>query len=69
MEKVGEIMTVMDKVVIVKGLPSEDVNRGSKRALDSDTLLVFEDRKVLGYVRVCSLHQPSKPLLKAFVGL
>ena len=51
LEKVGEIINVMDRVVIVKGMPSETLNRGSDRALDSDTLLVFDDRTLLGYVR------------------
>ena len=51
LEKVGEIMNIVDKVVIVKGVASEILNRGSEKALDSDTLLVFEDRKVFGYVR------------------
>lgn len=55
LEKVGEVMSIMDKVVIVKGGSSEAHNRASERALDSDTLLVFEDRKVLGYVRVGKL--------------
>ncbi|EMD32566.1 hypothetical protein CERSUDRAFT_99296 [Gelatoporia subvermispora B] len=50
LEKVGEVMSIVDKVVIVKGLPSELANRASEQALDSDTLLVFEDRKVLGYI-------------------
>ncbi|KAG6817931.1 hypothetical protein H0H87_012399 [Tephrocybe sp. NHM501043] len=50
LEKVGEIMTVMGNTVIVNGVPSDDVNRGSDRALDSDTLLVFGDRKVMGYI-------------------
>jgi hypothetical protein len=45
LEKVGEIMSIVDTVVIVRGMTSEKC-----RALDSDTLLVFEDRKVLGYV-------------------
>ncbi|KAF8625222.1 hypothetical protein AX15_005522 [Amanita polypyramis BW_CC] len=49
-EKVGEIMSIVDNVVIIKALPSEMANRGSDKALDSDTLLVFDDRKVLGYV-------------------
>ncbi|KAF8215868.1 Gar1/Naf1 RNA binding region-domain-containing protein [Mycena galopus ATCC 62051] len=35
LERVGEVMSTMDKTVI---------------ALDCDTLLVFEDRKVLGYI-------------------
>ena len=51
LEKVGEIMNIVDRVVIVRGLPLQYLNRASERALDSDTLLVFEDRKVLGYVR------------------
>ncbi|OSX67073.1 hypothetical protein POSPLADRAFT_1129069 [Postia placenta MAD-698-R-SB12] len=50
LEKVGEVMSIFDKVVIVKGSASEYTNRASERALDSDTLLVFEDRKVLGYI-------------------
>lgn len=50
-EKVGEIMTVFDQVAIVRGLPSENMSRGSQKALDSDTLLVFDDRTVMGYVR------------------
>jgi len=51
MEKVGEVMNIFDQVAIVRGLPSGFLNRPSDRALDSDTLLVFEDRKVMGYVR------------------
>ncbi|KAF9531912.1 Gar1/Naf1 RNA binding region-domain-containing protein [Crepidotus variabilis] len=50
LEKVGEIMTIVDHVVIIRGLPSEYLNRASERALDSDTLLVFDDRKVVGYI-------------------
>lgn len=52
LEKVGEIFSIVDKVVIVKGLPQQVLGRVSDRALDSDTLLVFEDRKVLGYVSI-----------------
>ena len=51
-EKVGDIMSIVGNVVIVKGLPSGIVNRGLDKALDSDTLLVFDDRRVLGYVRI-----------------
>lgn len=51
LEKVGEVMAIVDQVAIIRGLPSEYLNRASERALDSDTLLLFEDRKVLGYVR------------------
>lgn len=52
LEKVGEVMTIVDRFAIVRGMPSEHLNRASERALDSDTLLVFEDRKVMGYVCV-----------------
>ena len=51
LEKVGEVMNIVDRVVIIKGNPSHMLNRGSDRALDSDTLLVFDDRTVMGYVR------------------
>ncbi|KAJ3511356.1 hypothetical protein NLJ89_g4150 [Agrocybe chaxingu] len=50
LEKVGEVMNIIDRAVIVRGLPSQTANRGSDRALDSDTLLVFDDRKVMGYI-------------------
>lgn len=53
LEKVGEVMNIVDHLAIVRGLPSEMLNRGSDRALDADTLLVFDDRKVMGYVRLC----------------
>ena len=52
LERVGEVFSIVDKVVIVKGLPQQVQGRVSDRALDSDTLLVFEDRKVLGYVSI-----------------
>lgn len=56
LEIVGNIMSVISNSVIVKGIPSGVVNRGSERALDSDTLLVFEDRSVMGYVSDLALH-------------
>ncbi|KAF5368611.1 hypothetical protein D9758_002207 [Tetrapyrgos nigripes] len=49
LERVGEIMTIFDNVVVVRG-DATDLARATDRALDSDTLLVFDDRKVLGYV-------------------
>lgn len=49
LEKVGEIMTIVNNVVVVKGEASS-THRASEHALDSETLLVFEDRKILGYV-------------------
>ena len=52
LEKVGEVMSIVENVVIVKGDPSTVSERASERALDSDSLLVFDDRKVLGYVSV-----------------
>ncbi|QRV94977.1 Gar1/Naf1 RNA-binding region protein [Ceratobasidium sp. AG-Ba] len=45
LEPIGEIMTIIDNVVVVKGNTT-----GVHRALDTDSLLVFEDRKVLGKV-------------------
>jgi hypothetical protein len=51
LEKVGEVMNIVGRVVIIKGLPSNMLHRGSDRALDSETLLVFDDRTVMGYVR------------------
>lgn len=51
LERVGEIMSVAGDIAIVKGNAAGYANgKASERALDSDTLLVFEDRKVLGYV-------------------
>lgn len=50
LEHVGEIMSVVGNTVIIKGLAAGLAGRASERALDSDTLLVFEDRKVLGFV-------------------
>jgi H/ACA ribonucleoprotein complex non-core subunit NAF1 len=52
LEKVGEIISVVGNVAVIKGMPIGLASRVSERALDSDTLLVFEDRKVLGYVRI-----------------
>lgn len=49
LEPVGEVMSIVNNVVIVKGTASGTV-RANERALDSETLLVFEDRQVLGYV-------------------
>ncbi|KIY51311.1 NAF1-domain-containing protein [Fistulina hepatica ATCC 64428] len=45
LEKVGDIMNVVDNVVIVRSSPLD-----SNNVLDSETLLVFEDRTVLGYI-------------------
>ncbi|KIL71545.1 hypothetical protein M378DRAFT_182941 [Amanita muscaria Koide BX008] len=50
LEKVGEIISIVGNVAIVKGLASEVVNRGLGKALDADTLLVFNDRKVFGHI-------------------
>jgi hypothetical protein len=51
LEKIGTVMSVIENVVVVKGLGSGVENRAAERALDSGTLLVFGDRRVLGYVR------------------
>lgn len=57
LEKVGEIMSIVGNVVIVRGLPADPVNSLSKCALDAESLLVFEDRKVLGYVSHVAFYQ------------
>ncbi|CCO32766.1 H/ACA ribonucleoprotein complex non-core subunit NAF1 AltName: Full=Nuclear assembly factor 1 [Rhizoctonia solani AG-1 IB] len=44
-ELIGEVMTVIDSVVVIKGYAS-----GVDRVLDTDSLLAFEDRKVFGVV-------------------
>jgi len=51
LERVGEIMNIVNNVVIVKGGGS-GTHRASENALDAETLLVYDDRKVLGYVSV-----------------
>lgn len=56
LQKVGEITNIVGNVVIVKGVATEPAGRVPERALDSDTLLVFEDRKVLGYVRSVDIY-------------
>lgn len=56
LEKVGDVMSLVGNVAIVRGSLSKYVNRGSDRALDSDTLLVFEDRTVMGYVRINPIY-------------
>ncbi|KAJ7193297.1 Gar1/Naf1 RNA binding region-domain-containing protein [Mycena pura] len=50
LERVGEVMSIIDKTVIVKGISSDVFSSSRDRTLDCDTLLVFEDRKVLGYI-------------------
>lgn len=54
LEKLGEVTSIVGNVVIVKGLPADNVKTLAERALDAETLLVFEDRQVLGYVRLLS---------------
>ena len=63
LEKIGEVMNVFGQVAIVRGMPSEDIRRGSQKALDSETLLVFEDRTVMGYVRVGNPFFPGRLLI------
>ncbi|KAF9516580.1 hypothetical protein BS47DRAFT_1292210, partial [Hydnum rufescens UP504] len=45
LEAVGEVMSIVGTVVIVKAYQD-----GSNRVLDTDSMLVFEDRKVLGLI-------------------
>lgn len=52
-------MSVLDNMVIVKGLASKIADQAAESVLDSDSLLVFDDRKVLGYVSDdLVVHQP-----------
>ena len=51
LEEVGEIMSIVNGVVVVKGIQSDVADVAAERALDAGSLLVFDDRKVLGYVR------------------
>ncbi|KAI5997947.1 Gar1/Naf1 RNA binding region-domain-containing protein [Pisolithus albus] len=46
LEKVGEVMSIVGNVVIVKGLLADNPKTLSERALDAETLLVFDDRKI-----------------------
>ena len=43
-------MTIVNNIVIIKGEARESADRASGKALDCDTLLVLEDRKVFGFV-------------------
>lgn len=54
LERVGEIMNIVNNVVIVKGGGS-GTQRASEHTLDAETLLVYDDRKVLGYVSTIQL--------------
>ncbi|KAF8445639.1 Gar1/Naf1 RNA binding region-domain-containing protein [Boletus edulis BED1] len=49
LEKVGEVMSIVGNLVIVRGLPMDHIN-SFEHTLDAESLLVFEDRKVLGYI-------------------
>jgi len=45
-ELVGEVLSIVDSVVVVKSY-----EHGQYKVLDTDSLFVLEDRKVLGLVR------------------
>jgi hypothetical protein len=45
-ELIGEVLSIVDSVVVVKSY-----EHGHHKVLDTDSLFVFEDRKVLGLVR------------------
>jgi len=45
-ELIGEMLSIVDSVVVVKSY-----EHGQYKVLDTDSLLVLEDRKVLGLVR------------------
>lgn len=54
-ELIGEVLSIVDSVVVVKSY-----EHGQYKVLDTDSLFVFEDRKVFGLV--C----PSSPLCQGF---
>ena len=45
-ELIGEVLSIVDSVVVVKSY-----EHGQYKVLDTDSLFVLEDRKVLGLVR------------------
>jgi hypothetical protein len=48
LEHIGEIMNISDRSVIVRGVAS--ASAANVKTLDAGSLLVFDDRRVLGYV-------------------
>ncbi|EPQ60456.1 NAF1-domain-containing protein [Gloeophyllum trabeum ATCC 11539] len=60
LDAAGQIINISDNIVIVQGAAADGVARAHERVLDSDTLLVFEDRRVLGYIHETfgPTHQP-----------
>jgi hypothetical protein len=44
-EEIGEVMSIVDSIAIVKSRHPERM-----RTIDTESLLVFDDRKVLGFV-------------------
>lgn len=70
-ELIGEVLSIIDSVVVVKSY-----EHGQYKVLDTDSLFVLEDRKVLGLVRraprslvkdsrvthLCSCFRCLKPL-------
>jgi H/ACA ribonucleoprotein complex non-core subunit NAF1 len=66
LEKVGEVMNIIGNVVIVKGLPADSSRAVSEKALDVETLLVFDDRKVLGHVRILYFEDISSDPMQVY---
>jgi len=52
MELIGDVLNVVDSVVVVKSFQN-----GMQRVLDTESLLVLEDRKVLGLVSMFISHE------------
>lgn len=67
-EKIGEIQSIIDSVVIIRGMGSPALSVPVEKVLDSESLLVFEDRKVLGSVGSFTCCT-SFNLLKVLLGL
>jgi H/ACA ribonucleoprotein complex non-core subunit NAF1 len=57
LQRIGEIFNIVGKSIIIKALPPSASPWSPSQTLDSETLVVFDDRKVVGYVSF--LFMPS----------
>ena len=56
LEQIGEVLNIVENTVIVKG---HTASKNTNQTLDAETLLLFEDRQVLGYVSLMHDHSSS----------
>ena len=69
LEKAGEVMSIVNATVIIRGSVAHNSRKAFERALDSETLLVFEDRKVLGYVSISTRYSWGHLRHEIFLGV